>query len=85
MNRLCGFILLGVFLLNTGSAFAERGESGGDSSNRAVNINLGSSGVALDDAAYGFWTYLAWHIPGQSAPPRFGSQSSAGSSMQTFP
>jgi hypothetical protein len=51
MNRLCGFILLGIFLLNPGSAFAERGEGGGDSSNRAVNINVGSSGVALDDAA----------------------------------
>ena len=31
MNRLCGFILLGILLLNTGSAFAERGEGGGDS------------------------------------------------------
>src|SRR4051812_40667340 len=51
MNKLCGFILVGVFLLNPGSAFAEGGESRGDPSNRAVNINLGSSGVALDDAA----------------------------------
>ena len=51
MNKVFGFILVGVFLLNTGSVFAEGGESRGNPSNRAVNINLGSSGVALDDAA----------------------------------
>lgn len=51
MKKISNFFLIGLVLLNAGAAFAERGESDVDSANRAVNINLGSTGVALDNTA----------------------------------
>ena len=55
MNK-SGFVvfLIGAAVLGITPAFAAQGEGGGgsgDTANRAVNINLGSTGGALDSAA----------------------------------
>ena len=55
MNKLsCIFFLIGAAVFGATPVFAQQGEdrgAGGDAANRAVNINLGSTGGALDSAA----------------------------------
>ena len=50
MKKLPYVLLIGAALLSM-PAFAENAGEGGDSTSRAVNISLGSSGGALDNAA----------------------------------
>src|SRR5688500_7152087 len=51
MNKVNNFILIATMLFYAGTAFSEQRESRVDSANRGVNITLGSTGVALDNAA----------------------------------
>lgn len=55
MNKLSYIVILvGAAVFGATPAFAQQGEdrgAGGDAANRAVNINLGSTGGALDNAA----------------------------------
>jgi hypothetical protein len=51
MNKVNNLILIAAVLFYAGAAFSEQRESRADSGNRGVNITLGSTGVALDNAA----------------------------------
>lgn len=51
MNKLNNRILIAAILFYAGTAMAEHREGHVDSANRAANITLGSTGVALDNAA----------------------------------
>lgn len=51
MNKVNKLILIATMLFYAGTAFSEQREGRVDSENRGVNITLGSTGVALDNAA----------------------------------
>jgi hypothetical protein len=54
MKKLTHAFLLGAVLVGSTAVIAQQGEAGGangDPANRAVNINLGSTGGALDNSA----------------------------------
>ena len=51
MNKVNNLILIAAILLYSGTALAEHREGHVEAENRAVNITLGSTGMALDNAA----------------------------------